>query len=77
MTANGGQLVDQQEVLGLLMRFASGDVRDHIGFRKNRPRTVVSTPESLAAVESIRNQLSFDFHRSQQYRCEAVIGQRW
>jgi hypothetical protein len=43
------------------MRFARGDMRDHIALHKNDHGPFVSALESFAAVESIKNRPSRDF----------------
>jgi hypothetical protein len=52
-------LGDEQNFLGPLMCFASGDVRDH--FTQKRTRTIVSALRGFAAVETSKNQLSRNF----------------
>src|SRR5450759_1791122 len=51
---------DERHFLGPLMRFAHGDVRDHIVSPKNGP-TFVSALRSVGAVGTAKNQLSRDF----------------
>jgi hypothetical protein len=43
------------------MRFACGDVRDHIVLQKERPPIFVSTLQRVSAVATSKDQLSRDF----------------
>jgi hypothetical protein len=52
---------EEQKFLEPLMRFTRGDVRDHIVFIQNRPRTLLMALKSDAAAETSKNQLSRDF----------------
>jgi len=49
------------------MRFARGDMRDHIVHTK-RPRTLVVALQSLAAARMSKNQLSRDFAEQLDFR---------
>jgi hypothetical protein len=49
------------------MRFARGDVRDHIVFTQKQPPTFISPLRRVAAVEATKNQLSRDF------RCSSIF----
>jgi hypothetical protein len=68
---------DERNFLGPLMRFAHGDVRDHIVSAQKRPPTFVSALRSVGAVGTAKNQLSRDF------RCRSIfdffnsIRQKW
>jgi hypothetical protein len=53
---------DGQIFPGLLMRFARGDMRDHIVSQKN-DYGALSAPRSIAAAESAKNQFLRDFRR--------------
>jgi hypothetical protein len=54
---------DQRNFLGPLMRFARGDVRGPHRLSQNRPRTFVSAPKTVAALEASKNHLLRDFRR--------------
>ena len=49
------------------MRFARGDVRDHIASNKKYPPTFISPLRRVAAVKTTKNQLSRDF------RCSSIL----
>jgi hypothetical protein len=45
------------------MRFAFGDVRGRHRFTQQRPRSFVSAPQTFAAMELSKDQISRDFQR--------------
>jgi len=46
------------------MRFARGDMRDHIRFTQKRPRTFVAALQNLAAARMSKNRFSREFRGS-------------
>jgi hypothetical protein len=54
---------DERKFLEPLMRFARGDMRDHIVSHKNDHGASYPTLQSIAVAESAKNQLLRDFRR--------------